>query len=66
MLSIRMLPAKEGDALWITWGSAAAPHRMLVDMGTEGVGKKVRTRLLDLPAGERKLDLVVVTTSAST
>ena len=61
MLSIRMLPAKEGDALWITWGSAAAPHRMLVDMGTEGVGKKVRARLLDLPEAQRKLDLVVVT-----
>jgi metal-dependent hydrolase (beta-lactamase superfamily II) len=61
MLSIRMLPAKEGDALWITWGTAAAPHRMLIDMGTEGVGKKVRTRLLALPEAQRKLDLVVVT-----
>lgn len=61
MLSIRMLPAKEGDALWITWGSAAAPHRMLVDMGTESVGKKLRARILDLPEDERKFDLLVVT-----
>lgn len=61
MLSIRLLPAKEGDALWIAWGADAAPHRMLIDMGTEGVGKKVRARLLALPEAERKLDLVVVT-----
>jgi len=61
MLSIRMLPAKEGDALWITWGSAAEPHRMLVDMGTEAVGKKVRSRIIDLPQAQRKLDLLVVT-----
>lgn len=61
MLSIRMLPAKEGDALWITWGSATEPHRMLVDMGTEAVGKKVRARILNLPQPQRKLDLLVVT-----
>ncbi len=61
MLSIRMLPAKEGDALWITWGSAAQPHRILVDMGTEAVGKKVRARILNLPEAQRKFDLIVVT-----
>ncbi len=61
MLEIQSLPAREGDAIWIRWGSPAEPHQMMIDMGTEGSGKKVRDRFFALPDARRKLDLLVIT-----
>src|SRR5215470_5291224 len=34
MFRIEMLPAAEGDCLWIEYGSEAAPRRVLIDTGT--------------------------------
>jgi hypothetical protein len=34
---------------------------MIVDMGTEEIGSQVRTKLENLPASQRKIDLLVVT-----
>jgi beta-lactamase superfamily II metal-dependent hydrolase len=61
MLTIELLPARQGDAIWITWGDEASPHRMMIDMGTEGVGKAVRERILALPEASRRFDLLVIT-----
>ncbi len=61
MLELRMLPAREGDALWIRWGAEDPAHQMLVDMGTEGTGRKLRQRLAELPQAERGFELLVVT-----
>ena len=61
MLSVTMQPARQGDALWIRWGDAGTPHQILIDMGTEEVGKQVRARILALPEAGRKFDLLVVT-----
>ena len=61
MLSITALNARQGDALWIRWGDAADPHQLIIDMGTEGVGKGVASRLLALPQDKRVLDLLVIT-----
>jgi len=36
MLRIEMLPARNGDALWIEYGDAESPRRIIVDGGTEG------------------------------
>ncbi len=60
MLEIISLPARQGDALWIRWGSAAAPHQMFIDMGTEPVGKQIRARLEALPPDQRHFDLLVI------
>jgi hypothetical protein len=61
MLEIHSLPAREGDTIWIRWGSEAAPHQLMIDMGTEGSGKKLRDRFVAMPEGQRKLDLLVIT-----
>ncbi len=60
MLEITMLPARQGDALWIRWGDEATPHQMIVDMGTEEIGRRIHKDIEALPAGGRKLDLLVV------
>lgn len=61
MLELRALPAREGDAIWIRWGSDADPHQLIIDMGTEGCGKKLRDRFVALPEVHRRLDLLVIT-----
>jgi hypothetical protein len=42
MFEITMLPARQGDALWIRWGDETTPHQIIVDMGTEETGKRIR------------------------
>ncbi|OGO54275.1 MAG: hypothetical protein A2V85_17385 [Chloroflexi bacterium RBG_16_72_14] len=61
MLSVTALNARQGDAIWIRWGDDAAPHQLLIDMGTEGVGDDLSTRLLALPEDQRVFDVLVVT-----
>jgi hypothetical protein len=58
-LTLEMLPAREGDCLWITYGVDERRH-VLIDGGRKATGKVVRKRLEELPADER-LELVVVT-----
>jgi glyoxylase-like metal-dependent hydrolase (beta-lactamase superfamily II) len=45
MFSIEMLPAAEGDALWIEYGDPAAPHRILVDCGYKSTYREIMERL---------------------
>jgi beta-lactamase superfamily II metal-dependent hydrolase/tetratricopeptide (TPR) repeat protein len=60
-LSIEMLPARHGDALWIEWGEADDRHRMLIDGGpTHGVDE-VRRRIEQVEPSGRRLDLLIVT-----
>jgi beta-lactamase superfamily II metal-dependent hydrolase len=61
MLEMQLLPARQGDAIWIRWGDASQPHQILIDMGTEGVGENVRQRILALPEDKRFFELLVVT-----
>lgn len=61
MLEITMLPARQGDALWIRWGEANEPHQIMIDMGTEEIGNRVRNILENLPVSQRSVDLLVVT-----
>lgn len=61
MLTLQLLPAREGDAIWIRWGDAEAPYQMLVDMGTEETGRQLRERISSLPETQRVFELVVVT-----
>jgi len=61
MFSIEMLPAQQGDALWIEYGSEAKPHRILVDGGTPPTVEQVRSRVLALPKDQRRFELLIVT-----
>jgi beta-lactamase superfamily II metal-dependent hydrolase len=57
-----MLPAQQGDSLWIEYGpSSSPPHRILIDAGTAPTGDVVRKRILDLPEDERSFELVIIT-----
>lgn len=58
-LRLTMLPARQGDALWIEWGER--PWRMLVDLGTQATGKALRDRVLALKPDDRRFELLVVT-----
>jgi beta-lactamase superfamily II metal-dependent hydrolase len=57
-----MLPAQQGDALWIEYGSSSSsPHRILIDAGTAPTGDVVRKRILDLPEDKRSFELLIIT-----
>ena len=64
MLRIDMLPGGNGDALWVEYGNALAPRRILIDGGTKGTWDDeggLRARIEALPEGERHFELLVVT-----
>ena len=61
MFRVTMLPAQQGDALWIEYGQEDSPFRMLIDAGTPPTEAVVRRRILDLPEDERHLELMIVT-----
>jgi beta-lactamase superfamily II metal-dependent hydrolase len=61
MFRIEMLSARQGDALWIEYGDAARPRRLLIDAGTPETWCVVEAKLAALPAEHRRLELLVVT-----
>lgn len=62
MFRIDMLPAANGDALWIEYGDEQTPRRLLIDGGTKGSWEEgLRARVETLPADERHFELLVVT-----
>lgn len=60
MFTIDMLPAEHGDCLWIEYGDAAAPHRVLIDGGTPGTVRALRARIEALPPAQRRFELLVI------
>ncbi len=60
MFRIEMLPARQGDCLWIEYGAPGDVHRVLIDGGPEGTFERIRARIEVLPPAERRFDLVVV------
>ncbi len=64
MFDIEMLPADHGDCLWLTYGDAAKPRRILIDAGTPGTWKRLRRKLAGAVAangGKLHFELFVVT-----
>ncbi len=62
MFTIELLPAAHGDALWIEYGPASRPHRILIDGGPAPTYEEgLRRRIAALAPDERKLDLLIVT-----
>jgi hypothetical protein len=61
VIRIDMLPAAQGDSLWIEYGQAAHPYRVLIDGGTAATYDWLRTRIRSLPSNQRRFELLVVT-----
>ncbi|WP_313401238.1 hypothetical protein [Stenotrophomonas sp.] len=61
MFEIEMLPAREGDALWIRYGDADASYQILIDGGRAGTYQDIKDRLAKLPEDQRKFELFVIT-----
>lgn len=61
MFHIEMLPAAHGDSLWITYGSADSTSNILIDGGMRYTYKYLRDRILALPHGHRRLELLIIT-----
>jgi beta-lactamase superfamily II metal-dependent hydrolase len=57
---IEMLPAGQGDSLWIEYGDAARTHRWLIDCGTQQTARRLLQRVGAVPPGERFLELFVM------
>jgi hypothetical protein len=53
-----MLPANHGDCLWLEYGSARKPHRVLIDGGPEYAFPEIESRL---PDGKCHFELLVIT-----
>ena len=61
IFSVEMLPAREGDCLWISYGDPDDPSHLLIDGGRKATAQAVRAKIESLPADKRHLELVVVT-----
>jgi len=62
MFTIEMLPAFDGDCLWLEYGSADDPKRVLIDGGTLKTAEALRARIEEIKQPEpRKFELLVVT-----
>lgn len=63
MFTVELLPASEGDCIWVEWGDTADPHRMLIDAGhgrgTEHLPLALKNKLDALAPEDRTFDLVV-------
>jgi Metallo-beta-lactamase superfamily len=59
-ISIEVLPAAYGDAIWIECAREDRPWRMVVDGGPPEAAGALEARVDALPPGERVLDAVVV------
>jgi hypothetical protein len=57
MFQIEMLPARNGDGLWIRYGDPGRPHNLLIDCGFLETYRAVRTRLDQEP----RVELFVLT-----
>lgn len=61
MFKIEMLKAAWGDCLWIEYGDRTKPFRILIDGGITSTYELVKRRVLELPEGNRHIDLFVIT-----
>lgn len=59
MFSIEMLPANEGDALWVEYGNPDKPSRILIDCGYKSTYRAIMKRLRERP--EIEFELLVLT-----
>jgi beta-lactamase superfamily II metal-dependent hydrolase len=58
---MNMLPARQGDCLWIEYGDLQSPQRLLIDGGTPETVNALQERICQLPVDKRQFELLVIT-----
>jgi hypothetical protein len=61
IFSVEMLPAREGDCLWIEYGDPDGPRRILIDGGRGRTDKDILRQLKKLKQDRIHLELLVIT-----
>jgi hypothetical protein len=61
MFVIESLPAGRGDCILLEYGDPLRPSRVLIDGGPKPTYAALRQRILAMPEGSRRFDLLVVT-----
>jgi hypothetical protein len=59
--SVQMLPARQGDSLWIEYGDDATKNRIIIDAGTPEMINLLKEKIIQLPEKERHFELLVIT-----
>ena len=57
---IDMLPAREGDCLWIEYGDPARPRRILIDGGRQSAYATLKQRFAALAPDQREFELLIL------
>jgi hypothetical protein len=60
VFEIEMLPARQGDALWLEYGDSAHPRRALIDAGTPETWAALSARIAALAPDDRHFELLIV------
>ena len=58
---IELLPAKQGDAIWVEYGNNDCTRRILIDAGPIDAWPEVEKKLMELPEGDKRVETVVIT-----
>jgi beta-lactamase superfamily II metal-dependent hydrolase len=61
IFEVHVLPAGNGDCIWIEYGDASSPHRILIDGGTQGTYKRLKKKIQSLNLAKVHFDLLVIT-----
>jgi len=61
IFTVEMLAAKHGDAIWIEYSSGTRKRRILIDGGPLGSYATLEARFKQLPQGDQRLELLVIT-----
>jgi Metallo-beta-lactamase superfamily len=61
MFAVTMLPAAQGDCLWVEYGPADRPRHILIDGGTSPTYRKHLQRRLSALGANPYIDLLIVT-----
>ncbi|MDE2415213.1 MAG: hypothetical protein KGM60_10685 [Comamonadaceae bacterium] len=59
-MRVEMLPALHGDCLFVEYGDARRTRRLLIDGGPIGAYGALDQRMGQLPAGDRRFELIVL------
>jgi glyoxylase-like metal-dependent hydrolase (beta-lactamase superfamily II) len=61
MFDVEMLPAREGDCLWLRYGDSKNIKQILIDGGRAATAKALKKRFAALPPKERVFELLIIT-----
>lgn len=60
MIRVDLMPAQQGDCLWIEYGDPKQPYRLLIDGGTSSTYQTLKKRIESLPKNRRRFELLII------